>query len=190
MQEQNNCKGEAHAPGVRSRRQLASTRLDRSATPRPAVTYQLHTVINSRLAWKDRQMAQRTRRHSFRVLVATAAVVGALSSFAMPSHAMPSRAAAWECDHGWFCAYDGPHGTQRLTAIYPSACGQIVNIGLEGKGDKMSSYWNRSDRAIWFLNWTGSTWDTLFVTGKYGHQYTVPSHADNKIDAIQLHCIP
>ncbi|MFF4053869.1 hypothetical protein ACFYZ5_45515 [Streptomyces chartreusis] len=106
------------------------------------------------------------------------------AAFSTPAQAEP----AWMCGGNWFCAYDGFDGQDQILDAY-GACGAIINIGNMGKGDRISSIWNKlPNRRVNLLNWTGSAWETIWSTVPGDVPHNLGPHANNRADAVEFVC--
>jgi hypothetical protein len=66
----------------------------------------------------------------------------------------------WTCPGGTFCGWDGPDGSGEMIIEVGSTC-TLHDIGSAGKGDRLTSYQNRTGQQVWLVNWSGGHWVPL-----------------------------
>lgn len=66
----------------------------------------------------------------------------------------------WTCPGGTFCGWDGPDGSGEMIIEVGSDCARY-DIGSAGKGDRLTSYQNRTGQQVWLANWSGGKWVLL-----------------------------
>jgi hypothetical protein len=111
------------------------------------------------------------------------AVIGA--AFALTgAPALASQPLADGCSGGRFCAWDGRDFTGDMIVGYSSLCSSH-DIGLAGRGDRVTSYWNSTGRTVQLYNWTGEKWQ-LLATIRDGQRGNLSAWANNKTDAVNV----
>ncbi|MGW4118723.1 peptidase inhibitor family I36 protein [Nocardia sp. NPDC004711] len=116
-------------------------------------------------------------------LAAVALTFGALTATSLVA-ATPAHAYAYDCPGGMFCGWEGRDGTGNLVVQANSDC-FLHDIGNAGKGDLLTSYWNRTGKQVTLLNWMGDHWETLAVI-QDSERGTLSRYADKKTDAVRL----
>jgi hypothetical protein len=91
----------------------------------------------------------------------------------------------WTCPGGEFCGWDGPDGTGAMIVEVGSGC-TLYDIGSAGKGDRLTSYQNRTGKQVFLVNWTGTNWDVLFRPLQDGEKGTLPASDDNQTDGVSI----
>ena len=92
-----------------------------------------------------------------RLGVAAAATIAAAAYGAALAPAPVS--ATYDCPGGLFCGYDHGDGTGMFVQVDNNCL--LHDIGNEGVGDRLSSYWNRTGKTVGVYNWTGQEWQLL-----------------------------
>ncbi|WP_280399200.1 peptidase inhibitor family I36 protein [Nocardia carnea] len=116
-----------------------------------------------------------------RVAVAAAAVLTFAGYGAAVSPA--PAAAAYNCPGGLFCGFDSPGGENMFVQVN-SEC-LLHDIGSGGKGDRLTSYWNRTGKTVGIYNWTGVRWQLLASVPDNGRG-NMPAGTDNQTDALKV----
>ncbi len=117
---------------------------------------------------------------SFRRLGVVAAATFAVAGYGAALAPAPASA-AYDCPGGLFCGYDQRGGTGMFVQVDNNCL--LHDIGNEGIGDRLSSYWNRTGKTVGVYNWTGQEWQ-LLVSVPDNAKGNVPAGGDNKADAL------
>jgi len=92
----------------------------------------------------------------------------------------------WTCPGGQFCGWDGPEGSGTMIVEVGSTC-TLYDIGSAGKGDRLTSYQNRTGKPVGLLNWDGHNWQLLTDQPlQDGDKGTLPAAADNQTDGVSI----
>jgi hypothetical protein len=92
----------------------------------------------------------------------------------------------WTCPGGQFCGWDGPDGSAEIVIEVGSTC-HLYDIGSAGKGDRLTSYQNRTGQQVGLVNWTGGKWVLLTAQPlQDGDKGTLPPSADNQTDGVSI----
>ncbi|WP_067537941.1 peptidase inhibitor family I36 protein [Nocardia crassostreae] len=119
-----------------------------------------------------------SRSSSRLAALAAAAVLTGAAGVAVFSPVTAS-AQGYDCPGGLFCGYDGADGDNMFVQINANCL--LHDIGNAGKGDRLTSYWNRTGATVGIYNWTGGRWDLLASVpdnGRGNLSYTVDDTAD------------
>ncbi|WP_067805842.1 peptidase inhibitor family I36 protein [Nocardia beijingensis] len=116
----------------------------------------------------------------FRRLGVAAAATLAVAGYGVALAPAPASA-AYDCPGGLFCGYDHRNGTGMFVQVDNNCL--LHDIGNEGNGDRLSSYWNRTGKTVGVYNWTGREWQ-LLVSVPDNSKGNVPADGDNKADAL------
>jgi peptidase inhibitor family I36 len=92
----------------------------------------------------------------------------------------------WTCPGGLFCGWDGPDGTGEMIIEAGSTC-TLYDIGSAGKGDRLTSYQNRTGKQVGLVNWTGGKWVLLTDQPlQDGDRGNLKPSADNQTDGVSI----
>lgn len=117
-------------------------------------------------------------------LAAAALAFGTLGAGAAVVTATPASAQSYDCPGGMFCGYDGANGTGSMIVQVDNSP-VLHDIGNGGVGDRLTSYWNRTGKAVNLYDWTGQRWLLLATIADNGRG-TLASWADNRTDAVEV----
>jgi hypothetical protein len=92
----------------------------------------------------------------------------------------------WTCPGGQFCGWDGPDGSGDMIVEVGSGC-TFYDIGSAGKGDRLTSYQNRTGKPVFLVNWFDQEWQPLTDQPlQDGDKGNLPASADNKTDGVSI----
>jgi peptidase inhibitor family I36 len=120
-----------------------------------------------------------------RLAVAVVTMAACLGVMGMTSaSALASPPLADGCSGGKFCGWDGRDFTGDMVVTYGSWCSSH-DIGLAGRGDRLTSYWNSTGKTVDLYNWTGTRWQ-LLASIRNDQRGNLPAWANNQTDAVAV----